>query len=130
MFEMPRDQFRHFVMLRGGTNYLRIEQGRWVGERREARKCMVCLCDSSVEDEEHFLLNCTVYVREREKLFEEIRMKCNVKIDEKNTSKEEMMKIMIGNAIEDEKIAKEVRKRVIRYIMKIKKIRDKYVNNK
>ena len=117
-------------MLRGGTNYLRIEQGRWVAESREARNCMVCLDDSCVEDEEHFLLNCTVYVREREKLFEEIRMKCNVDIDEKNTSKDDMMKMMIGNVVEDEEIAKEVRKRVIRYIMKAKKIRDKYVNNK
>ena len=29
--------------LRGGTNWLRIEQGRWVGESREERICRVCV---------------------------------------------------------------------------------------
>jgi len=31
--ELDREKRRQLTMIRGGTNYLRIETGRWVGER-------------------------------------------------------------------------------------------------
>ena len=55
-------------MLRGGTNKLRIETGRRVGESKEERVCNVCLCEE-VEDEKHFLLGCRMYVRERVEMY-------------------------------------------------------------
>ena len=50
-------------MMRGGTNRLRIETGRWRSEREHERVCNVCLCDE-VENEKHFLLACSMYERE------------------------------------------------------------------
>ena len=41
--------------LRSGTNQLRIERGRYVGEKVEERLCHLC---NEVEDEEHFLTTC------------------------------------------------------------------------
>ena len=63
--EFDREKRRQLTMIRGGTNNLRIERGRWVGEREEERVCNVCLGEV-VEDEKHFLLGCPMYVRERE----------------------------------------------------------------
>ena len=51
-------------MLRGGTNKLRIETGRWRGESQEESVCKVCLCED-VEDERHFF-TCMSNVCERE----------------------------------------------------------------
>jgi hypothetical protein len=66
ILELSREKRRQLTMMRGGTNYLRIERGRWKGEKREERVCNVCLCEV-VEDEKHFLLECPMYVRERER---------------------------------------------------------------
>ena len=41
--EFDREKRRQLTMIRGGTNNLRIERGRWVGEREEERVCNVCL---------------------------------------------------------------------------------------
>ena len=57
--------------LRGGTNWLRIEQGRWVGELREERICRVC--EEEVEDESHFLRRCPEYKELRDRAQEELR---------------------------------------------------------
>ena len=81
-------------MLRGGTNYLRIERGRWVGEREEERLCNVCLCQE-VEDERHFLLACLMYVRQRVEMFDRIREKC--KLDYVEQMEEEwQLNVLIG----------------------------------
>ena len=42
--------------LRGGTNRLRIEQGRYVKEAISERKCKFCV-SGDVEDESHFMLH-------------------------------------------------------------------------
>ena len=62
--ELDRSKRKQLAMLRGGTNYLRIERGRWVGEEVEERVCRVCLCDD-VEDEKHFLLACPMQMFRR-----------------------------------------------------------------
>ena len=51
--------------LRGGTNWLRIEQGRWVGELRKERICRVC--GEEVEDESHLLRRCPEYKELRDR---------------------------------------------------------------
>jgi len=63
---------RQLTMMRGGTNYLRIEKGRWEKERKEERVCNVCI-SQEVEDEKHFLLNCQSYKQERDDMFSKIR---------------------------------------------------------
>ena len=39
--ELDREKRRHLTMLRGGTNKLRIETGRWRKEREQERVCNV-----------------------------------------------------------------------------------------
>ena len=43
VLELDREQRRHLTMLRGGTNKLRIETGRWNNESEPARVCNVCV---------------------------------------------------------------------------------------
>merc|ERR1712081_11278 len=52
---------REMARMRSGTNVLRIETGRQLvqKEKLEERRCWFG-CDA-VEDEKHFLLNCTMY---------------------------------------------------------------------
>ena len=60
--------------LRGGTNELRIETGRYAITTRDRRldvherRCLICL-SGEIEDETHFVLDCSVYEDLREKMF-------------------------------------------------------------
>ena len=56
---------RYTARMRGGTNKLRIETGRWKGEEVEERKCRIC---GVVEDEEHFVAQCDLGELVREEL--------------------------------------------------------------
>ena len=64
--------------LRGGTNELRIETGRYPNTNRdrrldeEERRCMLCV-SGEVEDERHFVLSCCIYKEMREKMFEVVK---------------------------------------------------------
>ena len=64
-------------MLRGETNSLRIEIGRWRGESEEERVCDVCV-STDVEDEKHFLLHCSMYESERGEMYRRIREETEV----------------------------------------------------
>ena len=109
-------------MLRGGTNKLRIETGRWVGEREKERVCNVCLCED-VEDEKHFLLACPMYVRERAQMFARIREECELEYVE-SMDEEWQIELLIG--IGWRKKGKEIREIVVDYIRKANEIRKKY----
>jgi hypothetical protein len=63
-----REERRRMTALRGGTNPLRIETGRWAGELVEDRTCMLC-AKGEIEDEVHVLLCCSTYERERRELY-------------------------------------------------------------
>ena len=110
-------------MLRGGTNKLRIETGRWVGEREEERVCNVCLCEV-VEDEKHFLLACPRYVRERAHMFEQIRQDCEL-VEVEQMSEEWQLQILIGIGWKSKE--KEIRRIVLDYTKKAYEIRKKFV---
>jgi hypothetical protein len=75
------------VKLRGGTNRLRIEKGRYKKEALEDRVCQQC--DSKeVEDESHFMLKCRVYEDLRKKMWDRVeaetgRNEVSFKSDEK-----------------------------------------------
>jgi hypothetical protein len=67
LHELSRDEYRQFVMLRGGTNYLRIERGRWESKNVSERTCQVCISEKGeIEDEMHFMVICPMYKRESE----------------------------------------------------------------
>src|SRR6185295_19084578 len=79
--ELDGGKRRYLTMLRGGTNNLRIETGRWKKEREEERVCRVCMGEE-VEDEKHFLLRCPMYARERANMFKKIREECDLELVE------------------------------------------------
>jgi hypothetical protein len=121
--ELDREQRRLLTMLRGGTNKLGIERGRWRERREHERLCPVCLCQE-IEDERHFLLACPMYVRERVKMFERIREECELEyVEEMN--EEWQLNILIG--IGWRKQSKDIREIVIEYIRKAFEIRKRYV---
>ena len=80
-FELAREEYLDVIVdpeerrlmtgMRGGTNSLRVEVGRWSAEQLEERTCSFC-ARKEVEDEAHALLKCGTYYRERQELF------CNV----------------------------------------------------
>jgi hypothetical protein len=57
--------------IRGGSNRLRIEQGRYVKEDINQRLCRCCN-SGSVEDEAHFMLHCSVYDDLREQMWSKV----------------------------------------------------------
>ena len=54
---------------RTSTHRLRIERGRYCGEKPEERLCNFC---NIIEDEIHFLCNCKRYLELRCKMFDTI----------------------------------------------------------
>jgi len=73
---MMRDREAREVMtrLRGGTNELRVETGRYAITNRDRplavheRRCLICM-SGEIEDETHFMLDCFVYEDVRKKMF-------------------------------------------------------------
>ena len=59
-------------MLRGGTNDLRIETGRYEKLEVEERICIFCE-SGEVEDERHFLCRCEAWKDEREVILRKVR---------------------------------------------------------
>ena len=123
VIDLEREKRRQLTMLRGGTNKLRIETGRWKKENEHERVCNVCLCDQ-VEDEKHFLLVCPMYVRERARMFERIREECELEHAE-SMDEDWQLQGLIG--IGWRKKSKQIRRIVLEYIRKAYEIRKKYV---
>ena len=76
--------------LRGGTNGLRIETGRYPNTNRDRRlepherRCLLCMSDE-IEDEKHFVLQCVLYEDLRKKMFDVVkteRLKKNEEIED------------------------------------------------
>jgi len=86
---------RQLTMMRGGTNYLRIERGRWEKETKEERVCNVCV-SQEIEDEKHFLLNCPNYKQERASMYEKIRQEFPDLDQIENKDKEWQMRVILG----------------------------------
>ena len=88
--------------LRGGTNELRIETGRYAITNRDRplelneRTCLICL-NGEIEDETHFVMNCSVYDDLRVKMFDAVSSvlsKEGVKVEEAMKSEEGRKTIM------------------------------------
>ena len=60
---------RSLSSFRISTHGLRIERGRYCGEKPEERLCNFC---NIIEDEIHFLYNCKIYLELRCKMFDTI----------------------------------------------------------
>ena len=74
---MTRDREAREVMtrLRGGTNELRIETGRYPVTNRDRpldvseRRCLICM-NGEIEDETHFMLDCDEYEDLRQRMLD------------------------------------------------------------
>jgi len=117
-------------MLRGGTNRLRVETGRWTNIPVEQRTCLICLERDQVEDEAHFLLDCGVYNVVRERMFEEIFQRTGHHVDVRlmKDNREWMMDTLIGHGLIKYRI--EVLKAVMRYVVRASRIRRQYSGEK
>jgi hypothetical protein len=112
------------VKVRGGSNRLRIEQGRYVKERVEERLCVFCE-SKQVEDEEHFMLDCEVYKELRARLWKKCEEVTN-RSKASFPSREQQLNVLIGDELqpdEDEekssrksKVYRELSRAVMEYI--------------
>ena len=87
------------VKLRGGTNRLRIEQGRYEKEEVEKRICLFC-DEKQVEDEKHFMLTCKRYEDLREQLWQKVEVIMACKRSE--MTEEEQLNALIGDKFQPE----------------------------
>jgi len=120
--------------LRGGTNRLRIEQGRYKKEHVSERICMHCE-SKEVEDEKHFMLICQAYKEEREDMWKQFETTTGTNRNSL-ASEEEKLNALIGDTYQPEitdtnknsaksKTYKEIVKNVMKYITTAMKKRRK-----
>ena len=70
-----REAREAMTRLRGGTNELRIETGRYAITNRDRplelseRRCLICM-SGEIEDETHFVLDCSVYEDLRQEMLD------------------------------------------------------------
>ena len=121
---------RLFTMLRSGTNWLRIEIGRWKKEPVEKRVCEICMSRHQVEDEIHFLLDCEVYDEVRKRMYEEISRATGHELDVRlmKDNRTWMLDVLIGHGIT--KYRQEILHAVMSYIAKASRIRREYSGDK
>jgi len=113
--------------LRGGSNRLRIETGRWSRIPKEERYCEFCL-SGEVEDETHFMLFCLVYEELRGKMWQELESKFGIKRDSMTPQKQ--LNTLIGDEVIEHSHYAEIIKIVMRYIERAMKQRKLYSDEK
>jgi hypothetical protein len=113
--------------LRGGTNELRIEIGRYPNTNRDRRlevherRCLLCM-SGEIEDEKHFVMQCGVYDDLRKKLFVEVK---RVML-KKNEEIEDVMKteagrqgifeaVLTGKGVDDCELQADLRRVALEY---------------
>ena len=100
--------------IRGGSNRLRIETGRWSTIPKEERFCEIC--DSGeVEDETHFMLFCPAYKELRENMWKELE-RFGIRNDEMTTH--EKLNTLIGDRNAESEDYTMMIKIVMKYIEK------------
>jgi hypothetical protein len=90
-----REERRRMTALRGGTNPLRIEIGRWKGEQLQDRTCTLC-AKGEVEDEAHVLLDCSTYEREGSEMFSKIQTVTNYDVKSMRGDQEWALQMLLG----------------------------------
>ena len=86
---------RAITKLRTSNHTLAIAAGRWTNIERENRLCKQCT-ENKIEDEIHFLFQCTKYTAERQKTFETIKTKTNIDLSN-NETKIENLKLLFAS---------------------------------
>jgi hypothetical protein len=100
--------------LRSGTNFLRIEKGRYENEAVEDRVCYWC---NEVEDERHFLVECD--------LFNEVRGNAlDLWNEEVPQDKNAIFRSLMGGST----VSKEKERGITHLIINSTKMRDAFLN--
>src|SRR3569833_2495247 len=97
-WSLPAEHMSHFANLRSGSHHLRVETGRWKKEREEDRVCLVCLT-GKVENELHFLLDCYVYNRLRQNLYQRVKQSTGYDLDVVTEDRDWMLAVMLGPGV-------------------------------
>ena len=120
MEEGTAQQRRVMVMMRGGTNDLRIETGRYEKLEEGERICIFCE-SGEVENERHFLCRCEAWKDEREVVLREVK-KLGIRMTD-----EEIMFVSGGLEVKGKwKVrVKSWRKIVLRWVVMIERKRKK-----
>jgi hypothetical protein len=100
------------VRLRGGTNSLRIETGRYEMLPPEKRLCLYCDARRT-EDELHFVLQCKRYEDLREEMWNEIEQSLN--IQRENQTSDEALCLILGDRLHGYE-EKQMKKIAMKYI--------------
>ena len=130
--------------LRGGTNELRIETGRYAITNRDRpleaheRRCLICW-NGEIEDETHFMLNCSVYEDLREKMFVELKrtltrqqrsMQQPMDIQKARQEEEGKKKLMVGLIGDGFAAEEQLRKTVLLFCKQAMRRRNNIVRTK
>src|SRR3569623_639916 len=94
-WSLPAEHMSHFAKLRSGSHHLRVEKGRWKVEQEEDRVCLVCLT-GKVENELHFLLDCYVYNRIRQNLYQRVKQSTGYDLNVAREDRDWMLAVMLG----------------------------------
>ena len=97
-WNITAEQRTLYAQLRSGSHQLRIERGRWKKELESERVCNVCLT-GKVETEAHFLLECYLYRRLREKMFKSIKDRTGYDLVCMAENQQGMLDVLIGNGL-------------------------------
>jgi hypothetical protein len=137
------DQCRYgryeMTKLRGGTNRLRIEKGRYETNEEgeplspEQRTCQICMT-GAMEDEEHFMLHCQSYADIRHRMWQSIERTTNGQVTQAHclaAGTKKALNTLIGDEHQGEALYRDVARAAKKYIqlaiMRRKSIHDIYV---
>src|SRR3569623_3100874 len=90
-----REERRLITALRGGTNVLAVETGRWKGADLEERTCSVC-CTGDIENELHFLLVLRVRTRAAHVLYQHIHTATGFAFQQMKEDTDWLAQMMLG----------------------------------
>ena len=126
-WNIPASHRAHYARLRSGTHQLRLETGRRVHEKEEERLCNVCVT-GKIETESHFLLECYVYNRLREGMFEKINQITGYNLLTMRDNKDWMMDVLLGHGLKRKEVREQIGKAVATFIAVAMRVRKQNLN--
>ena len=119
---------KEISILRCGTNDLAIETGRWEKLLPEDRKCVICF-NGSCEDEQHVLLDCPAYGKDRRRLFDRISEFTGnfYNLSVKGDDRPWLVSFLLGQAVRDVDHRKIIQKEIGAYLFRVMRQRKKWL---
>ena len=125
-WQLPTHQRSQYARLRSGTHQLRVETGRWKEEKEEERICRICVT-GKIDTEEHFLLDCYVFERLRQKLFLKIKENTGYDCSIMRENSEWLMDTLLGHGLEKKETRRLIGEAVSKFIATAMRVRKKFI---